>query len=129
MKHLYYAIFTPDHGGYAVDFPDLEGAFTCGDNMSDALYMASDLLEGWLLVAEDEKDPIPRPSQPDELEHEADELLIPIEVDLKIAREKHENRLVKKTLTIPSYLNELGKDQNINFSQTLTQALEEKLGV
>lgn len=127
--YLYYAIFTPDGDKYNVSFPDLDGAFTFGENMSDALAMAHDLLEGWLIVAENEGDDIPNPSEPNAFKTEGNELIIPIEVDLKMAQLKHSNKLVKKTLTIPEYLNHLGSEHNINFSATLTEALKEKLGV
>ena len=44
-KYVYPAIFTsePD-GGYSVYFPDLEGCYTCGDTLADALFMAEDAL-------------------------------------------------------------------------------------
>lgn len=127
--YLYYAIFSPDNGKYAVEFPDLEGAYTFGDSMSEALYMAKDLLEGWLIVAEDEGDKIPAPSYPQDIKSEKDDLIIPIEVNLNAARLKHSSKLIKKTLSIPEYINELAKENNINFSQTLTEALKEKLDV
>ncbi|AXY25654.1 HicB family protein [Suicoccus acidiformans] len=126
--YLYYAVFSPNDSGYDIEFPDLDGAFTFGDNMSDALYMAKDLLEGWLIIAEKEKDPIPEASEPSAINHEPNDLIIPIEVDLELAKKKHANTLIKKTLTIPAYLNDLGNQANINFSATLTEALREKLG-
>ncbi|KAA9300552.1 MULTISPECIES: type II toxin-antitoxin system HicB family antitoxin [Aerococcus] len=49
----YYAIFAPSDGIWAVDFPDLDGAYTCGEDMEEALYMAKDLLEGWLIIAKE----------------------------------------------------------------------------
>ena len=128
--YLYYAIFSPnEQGGYDIEFPDLDGAFSFGKDMSDALYMAKDLLEGWLIIAEDEEDPIPEPTVFNDIKKGKNDLLVPIEVNLELARLKHTNVLVKKTLTIPEYLNELGKEANINFSQTLSEALKEKLGV
>lgn len=127
--YLYYAIFTKEDNQYNVSFPDLEGAYTFGDNMSDALAMAHDLLEGWLIVAEDENDYIPEPSQPEQLKKSNLELIIPIEVNTDLARLKHKSKTIKKTLSIPEYLNTLAQNENINFSQTLTEALKEKLGV
>lgn len=128
--YLYYAIFTPvDDGQFSVEFPDLDGAFTCGDDMSDALYMAHDLLEGWLIVAEKEGNPIPEPSDYSEFKLEKGDIVVPIQVDLELAKKKHANTLIKKTLTIPAYLNDLGNERGINFSATLSNALKEELGV
>lgn len=127
--YLYYAIFSKEGHQYNVSFPDLDGAFTCGEDMNDALYMAKDLLEGWLLVAENEGDEIPPASEPESIQAEKSDLIVPIQADLKLAREKHESKLIKKTLTIPQYLNDIAVSYNVNFSQTLTEALKEKLGV
>lgn len=125
--YLYYAIFKPSEGRYSIEFPDLDGAYSFGEDMHDALYMAKDLLEGWLIVAEKEGDPIPEPSSPADIDIPKDALLIPIEVDLELAKLKHSNKLVKKTLTIPQYLNELGLKAGINFSQALSETLKERL--
>lgn len=84
--YLYYAVFKPEDNGYAVSFPDLDGAFTCGDSMSESLYMAKDLLEGWLIIAEQEGDPIPKATEPSDIYVDSNELIIPIEVDLELAK-------------------------------------------
>lgn len=45
MRYAYPAVFTPEtDGGFSVNFPDLEGCYTCGDDMPDALMMAEDVL-------------------------------------------------------------------------------------
>lgn len=86
--YLYYAIFSPNGSGYDIEFPDLDGAFTFGDNMSDALYMAKDLLEGWLIVAINDNDPIPKATEPSDIKRSSNDLIISIEVDLGSAIKK-----------------------------------------
>ena len=63
-KYVYPAIFTsePD-GGYSVYFPDLEGCYTCGDTLADALFMAEDALALILYGYEKDQRPIPQPSK------------------------------------------------------------------
>lgn len=63
-KYVYPAIFTsePD-GGYSVYFPDLEGCYTCGDTLADALFMAEDALALILYGYEKDQRPIPQPPQ------------------------------------------------------------------
>lgn len=126
---LYYAIFSFEDDTVNVVFPDLDNAATFGTDMHDALYMARDLLAGWLLDAEDNGDQLPTASKPSNFSADIDQLVIPIEVDLNFFRNKFNSKPIKKTLTIPSYLNDLGVKSGINFSQTLTEALKEKLGV
>ncbi|KRL19375.1 toxin-antitoxin system, antitoxin component, HicB family [Lentilactobacillus kisonensis DSM 19906 = JCM 15041] len=131
MNYLYFALFTQNSDGqFEVTFPDFDPyVATFGDNIADALHMAHDALEGYLLTAEDGHDELPKPSDPKAIAHGEDQLLIPIEVDTKIAREREENMSIKKTLTIPKYLNDLGNQSHINFSATLTDALKKKFGV
>ena len=53
MKLVYPAIFTPyedGSGGYAVEFPDLPGCVTGGDDMAEAIFMAEDAASGWVLT-------------------------------------------------------------------------------
>lgn len=126
---IYYAMFDFADNGINVVFPDLNNAATFGENMHEALYMAKDLLAGWLIDAEDEKQAFPSPTDHRSLSVAAGNLLIPIEVDLSFYRKKFESKPIKKTLTIPKYLNDLGNEAGINFSATLTEALKEKLEV
>ena len=125
MKYLYYALFTEnEQGQYEVEFPDFSPhVATFGDNM------ARDALSGYLLVLEDSDDSLPPTTPPEKITVPKNSLLIPIEVDTTLAREREENILVKKTLVIPKYLNELAKDEQINFSATLTEALKDKLDI
>ena len=126
---LYYAIFEMgEEGGFDVSFPDLQGAYTDGKNMHEALTMAKDLAAGRLINAEDDGEHLPDPTDFKQIDYPEGALLIPIELDLDFYRKKFDSKPVKKTLTIPNYLNNLGKKAGINFSQTLTEALEKKLG-
>jgi len=60
MTYVFPAIFTPDDGGYAAAFPDVDGACTCGDTLPEA--MAKDALCLVLMAMEDAGKPIPAPS-------------------------------------------------------------------
>lgn len=131
MKYLYYAIFHQNHKGqYEVSFPDLApNAATYGEDMSDALKQAKDALAGYLLTVEDYQEEFNKPSEPQDIKYNESDLLIPVEVDTAIERQKERNKSVKKTLTIPSYLNELAQAESINFSALLTSALKQALNV
>ncbi|GAY72891.1 type II toxin-antitoxin system HicB family antitoxin [Lentilactobacillus kosonis] len=129
MKYLYLAIFHQNSKKqYEVKFPDLApNAATFGENLQDALHMAKDALEGYLLTTEDYKEPIPKPSVPEEISVSKDDLLIPIEANTTLARDKEENLNIRKSVTIPKYLNDLGNEQGIDFSELLKTALQKKL--
>ena len=91
---VYYAIFEPDDGGFSISFPDLKGALTCGDTMDEALFMAKDVLAGWLVESEDVGEFIPVPSDSKNIEVPEDALLIPIEVDVELARKNFNHRVI-----------------------------------
>ena len=63
MKYNYYAVFEKEKDGkYSIYYLDLPGCFSCGDNMEEALYMAKDALEGYLLISEEDNEFIREPS-------------------------------------------------------------------
>ena len=130
MKYTYTAIFTPEENGqYSVEFPDLQGCYTCGDNVSDAIYMAQDVLNLTLYDLEQDKKPIPKATSPQEILTTGEQFTSVIAVDTDTYRRFYENKSVKKTLTIPMWLNERAEQSNINFSRVLQKALKDLLNV
>lgn len=90
--------------------------------------MARDYMGNNLIELEEQEKEFPHPSK---LGHRVKENEIEtlIDIDLVKFKAKNDNKIIKKTLSIPNYLNILGIEQGINFSQTLTEALKQKLGV
>jgi predicted RNase H-like HicB family nuclease len=60
MKYVYPAIFREENGTYLVEIPDLPGAKTYGTDLSDAMFMAKDAAESWLLTAEEKNEVVPK---------------------------------------------------------------------
>ena len=129
MQYVYPAIFTKENGLYSVFFPDLEGCYTCGDDLKDALAMAEDALALTLYRYESAGTAIPEPSSMDALEVKDNEFVSYVLADTLEYQKMHNNKAVKKTLTIPEWLNELATSENLNFSQILQNALKEQLHV
>lgn len=127
-KYSYPAIFTPeDNGMYSVNFPDLESCYTCGDNMTDALMMAEDVLAFTLYDYEKEKRDIPAPSALASITLKKGEFINYVACDTMEYRKMKNNKSVKKTLTIPEWLNEAAIAMDLNFSQVLQEALIAKI--
>lgn len=116
---------------YEVSFPDLEPyAATYGDTLEEATQSAHDSLTGYLLTEEDFHEEVPTPTDdPEKFKLKEPNFLVPVQVDLQLEREKEENKLVKKTLTIPSFLNIRGKEAGLNFLALLSEAIKTKLGI
>jgi len=128
MKYVYPAVFHPEsEGGFSVFFPDINRGATQGDTVAECIEMAEDFLCLALYHMEENKLQIPVPSSIKEIESQPDDIVTLISVDTETYRRFYENKLVKKTLNIPSWLNERAEAANINFSQTLQAALKEQL--
>jgi len=130
MKYSYTAVFTPEDSGLInVDFPDLEGCYTSGDDITDAIYMAQDVLNLVLYGLEEDGKSIPKASRPQDIKISDEQFTSIIAVDTEVYRRFYENKSVKKTLTIPMWLNERAEEENINFSRVLQDALKDILHV
>ena len=129
-KYAYPAIFTPEEDGtYSIDFPDLEGCYTCGDSIEDGLEMAEDALALVLYGYEKDGREIPAPSVPSALTLSGNEFVNYVACDTMAYRKMHNNKAVKKTLTIPEWLNEAASAMGLNFSQVLQEALLQKMQI
>lgn len=129
-KYIYPAIFTPEENGkFSIHFPDIDGCYTCGDDLADGLEMAEDALALMLTHLEDEKRQIPTPSAINSLIVENDAFVTYISCDTTIYRRLMNNTAVKKTLSIPSWLNDSAVAAGINFSQVLQDALIQQLHI
>lgn len=138
MLSAYPACFIKEENGYSVIFPDLNHLATCGDTLDEAFTMAVDCLAGYLYWLQKDGEAAPAPSPLDkinpgevtaELEISSDEVFVNIvTVDVAEYAKTHFEKAVKKTLTIPAWLNTAALEQNINFSQVLQEALMQKIG-
>lgn len=125
MKLVYPAIFKKEKQGYSVVIPDLLGCCTQGDTLEETIEMAEDAALGWLLTTLEENEEIPEASNINDIKLEStDEFVSLLLLDLSAYSEKYSSRKsVKKTLTIPFWLNERAERLKINFSKTLQDAL------
>ena len=125
-KLFYPAIFHREGEGFWVSFPDFPECLTEGDDMRLAYEMAVDALGLAITSKKEENKIIPEPTQPDEVAME-DGILVVVEFDMMEYNRKHNARAVKKTLSIPEWLNQEAIAMGVNFSQVLQEALMLKL--
>ena len=130
MNKLFYpAVFhRAEEGGFWVSFPDFPECFTEGDDMTRAYEMAVEAMGLALVSTKEEGEEIPSPTEIDKVDVEEGTLAI-IEFDMLEYQKKHNSRAVKKTLSIPEWLNEEATAMGVNFSQVLHEALLSKLGI
>jgi len=125
MKYVYPAILCHDDGKISVTVPDLPGCHTFGDDTADALIMAKDAIEGWLWDAENNQEQIPTSSE--SLHTNDGEIFTLVAADTDEYRRANDTKAVKKTLSIPSWLNHQAERANAPFSQILQQGLKDYL--
>lgn len=129
MKKLFYpAIFEKEDTGYSIFFPNIPGCNSEGDTLEEAYEMAKDALGlMYATYKEDLHISFPTPCDPTEIQLEGGQTLVLVEFDSLEYRRKYESRAVKKTLTIPSWLNDMASSANVNFSNVLQEALKQQL--
>lgn len=126
---------------YFVTFPDFEHSATQGEDMADAMAMASDWLginlADYIENGRDIPTPTPinalslannnlfRDDEDIELVYDPSKSFVSM-VMVDVAEYLDSQEPVKKTLTIPRWADTLGRDLGLNFSQTLTDAIADK---
>lgn len=134
MKLIYPAIFTPFSDGtegYVVEVPDLPGCVTEGTDLINAIEMGVDAASGWILEELEEGNSIPKASDTSHIELPDNAFINHLVLDIDAYNEKYGNKAVRKSITIPAWLNAYGEQNNINFSKVLQNALlaeAQKLG-
>ena len=124
MKYAYPAVFSPEENGwYSVRFPDIPGCFTNGESLADSISMAEDALALILYEYEADGKPVPPVSKPETIQINPGEIVSFVCADTMEYRKRFNKKAVKKTLTIPEWLNEKAIQANVNFSQVLQDAL------
>lgn len=127
MNKLFYpALFhKAEEGGFWITFPDFPEVMTQGDDMEESYNMAVDALGLCLSDMEKEHIPFPAPTSPDKVSVNPGSTLVLIEFDMLAYKKRTNSASVKKTLSIPQWLNEDALALNVNFSQVLQDALLE----
>lgn len=124
-SYTYPAIFKYYTSGVEIVFPDLENCYTFCDKEEEAVKRAKELLGQYVYNCDKENLPIPGDVR--KIKFKKNEVVVIIEVWLPYYIATLKKHSVKKTLTIPNWLNEVAEHNHINFSKVLQEALKEKL--
>lgn len=126
-RYFYPAVFTYEEGQeIAVLFPDLDVA-TSGENETDALLSARELLGCALYGLEEDGENIPAPSSLNSLKMADNQRAVLIDVYMPSVRQAQMTRSVSRTVTLPAWLNAIAMEHDVNFSQVLQEALKSRL--
>lgn len=128
MKKAYPIVITQDGDFFVVFVPDFE-LNTQGESIAEAMEMARDVIGLTGCFKQDEGQTIPTPSNIEDIKTDGASVVTLVDVDFKEYRRKHDNRTVRKNLTIPSWLNEEAEAADLNFSAVLQKALKNELRI
>lgn len=128
-KYVYPAIFDYADDGISIEFPDLPGCLSCADTDEEALYMAEHVLGLWMLNLEEDKEEIPKPIKLNDIKIKPNQKTVLIGVWMPTIRKAINNKSIKKTLTIPQWLDVMAREKDLNFSFILQEALKKELRI
>ena len=124
MVFTYPALVHNDPAGLWLEFPDLRGCQTCSPTMNELLADAQEALECYIVEELEHSGKVPEPSDITTIKTEGNDFTTLIRVDADLAKQ---TKSVKKTLTIPYWLNEKALAAGVNFSKALQEALLARL--
>ena len=133
MKRVYPVILTKNEGVVLVEVPDLE-ILTQGEDLADAIDMARDAIGLKIITMEDAGDIVPDASdmaavdiKGSEFYEEGNSFVTLVDIDLAEYRRKNDNKMVRRNVTLPNWMNVAAEKEGLNVSKVLQEALRERL--
>ena len=127
--YVFPAFFYYDEDGISIEFPDLPGCLPCAQTSEEAFRNAKEALGLHLFGMEQDGDAIPAPTPVRDLHPEDGAVIAMVEVFMPPVRDRINNRVVKKTLTLPAWLDREAEAAHVNFSMVLPEGLKRYLGL
>ncbi len=121
-EYVYPAVFHPNEdGSFTITYPDLPGCISEGKSLGNAMYMAQSALSQWMEYLTDKKQEIPQASSLKDIEADKEEFTSLVRVDVR------DGRAVKRTVSIPKWMDDMVSEAGLSLSRVLQDALKEKL--
>lgn len=122
MEYVYPAIFhANEDGSYTITYPDLPGCISEGKSLGNAIYMAQSALAQWIEYLTEKKQVVPQPSTAQQVETKDNEFINLIRVDVR------DGRAVKRTVSIPKWMDDKVIETGLSLSRVLQEALNDRL--
>ena len=122
MEHVYPAVFHEnDDGSYTITFPDLPGCISEGKTLPNAMHMAETALTQWMGYLSDKKEAIPHSTAIRNVSTGQHEFVNLIRANVR------DNRAVRRTVSIPRWMDERATDTGLSLSRVLQDALTDRL--
>lgn len=120
-EYVYPAVFHANEDGtYTIIFPDLPGCISEGKSLGNAMKMAEAALTQWIEYLNESNENIPAPSNLQDVELENSEFVNFIRADIK------DSRAVKRTISLPRWMDEQATEEGLSLSKILQEALSKR---
>jgi len=133
MKRVYPVVLTKNEGVVLVEVPDLE-ILTQGEDLADAIDMARDAIGLKIISMEDDGEMVPEASNMTEIYirgsefyEEGNSFVTLVDIDVAEYRRKNDNKMVRRNVTLPNWMNVAAEKEGLNVSKVLQEALRERL--
>ncbi|MDR1559093.1 MAG: type II toxin-antitoxin system HicB family antitoxin [Clostridiales bacterium] len=128
--YVYPVVFSPtEQGGYCVYAPDFKGCITEAEDYAEGITKIRDGLCGMLYILERDRLAIPMPTPIDQVERDPGDVVSLVDVSLDEYRRRVGSKAVRRTVSIPEWLDDMAIKADISLSQTIQKALMEELQV
>lgn len=114
---------------YYADFPDFDACFTDADSLGELFVNTKEVLNGVIFTMLDNGLALPKTSDSKNINLKKGEFVLLVEAPIASIEERLNKKSIKKTLSIPKWLNDVGMKENVNFSQILQDALKRELNL
>ena len=128
-NYNFIAVFNYADDGISIEFPDLPGCYPSANTTDEAIHNAKEAMGLHLWSMEKDGDEIPTPSKFDDIKLEENQVPYLVEVFMPSIRQRLDKSFVKKTLSIPAWLNAEAENKGVNFSGLLQEALIQHLEI
>ena len=121
LEYVYPAIFHKNNdNSYTVIFPDLSGCITEGKSLAEAMRMAQSAINQWIEYSKDKNLQIPKPTEINNIKVNSNEFVRLIRTDIK------DSHAVKRTVSIPKWMDERVTEAGLSLSRVLQDALKQR---
>ena len=122
-EYVYPALFhlNEDDGSYTITYPDFPGCISEGKSLENALYMAQDALRVWIGYVLDEGESLPVPTRMQQVKPGSGEFVNLVRAVVQ------DSRAVRRTVSIPKWMDDQVSAAGISLSKVLQEALKIRL--
>jgi len=121
MEYVYPAVFhTNRDNSYTITYPDLPGCVSEGKSLENAIFMAQSALSQWIGYLSDEKQELPTASSIKSIDTSGEEFVSLIRIETK------EDRAIKRTVSIPKWMDDRVVESGLSLSRVLQDALSQR---